>query len=612
MKRFYKFFLSMLLCMTGVAAYADDIKVTINVDDASRIGIEVNYTDQEVSTGSNVFTIPQYTRIKVYAKSGALIKNIKNETNGYDAMSRIGTECSEYPYADVTYTVTSVNEDEVYTKSFKVNIDNPAGVETMLSPSYRSVALNQGENIVKYDPTTETTYAIRKGYGKPIYKVTKDGAEVTAGGMAFEMDITEGMAVDITSEWPADVKYNLTFKWGSEETKGFLKSVQVDGIDTPVADVMEIAGGSQVSVTGNNTEYILDAFSVDGVSQSFYGQYNFYITKNTVIDVTAHKAKMITCTLNIDDPANVTVYKGYQYENNVISLVSGNNIIEFSENGNKKITIVANNQCFISSINDGTTDLTVSASGTTLDVTDGMVYTVKTGKIVRDKEAKVTVYGRELANYYFNFYSNNDRNVQYDFAEESNALYFGDFDLPFNFGCAGSSNINSSIYIDGIRAHQYYGQYQLFFADGASIVIDLNGTLKDDEKTVSVTLGDGIEKTAIEKMETAIGQAYEWETKGFSSLTGTLYTVTITPAAEANIEVLVDNKKAEKNAEGKFIANITSESKTISIVSPTATAISNVGNANAANGKIYTVQGVEVKNATKGLYIINGKKYLVK
>ena len=71
-------------------------------------------------------------------------------------------------------------------------------------------------------------------------------------------------------------------------------------------------------------------------------------------------------------------------------------------------------------------------------------------------------------------------------------------------------------------------------------------------------------------------------------------------------------KKAEKNAEGKFIANITSESKTISIVSPTATAISNVGNANAANGKIYTVQGVEVKNAIKGLYIINGKKYLVK
>lgn len=612
MKRFYKFFLSMLLCMTGVAAYADNVKVTINVDDASRIGIQVNYADQEVATGSNVFTVAQYTYIKVYAKSGALIQSVKDNTNGYDVMSRIGTEYSAYPNADVTYTVTSVNEDEVYTKSFKVNIDNPAGVETMLSTSHRSVALNQGENIVKYDPSTETSFSIRKGYGKPIYKVTKDGAEVPAEGMAFNMDITEGMVVDITAEWPADVKYNLAFNWGSEETKGFIKSVQVDGIDTPVADVMEIAGGSQVSVTGNNTEYILDAFSVDGVSQSFYGQYNFYITKNTVIDVTAHKAKMITCTLNIDDPANVTVYKGYQYENNVISLVPGDNTIELSENGNKCITIVANSQCFVTSINDGTQDLTVSSYGTTVNITDGMVVTVKTGKIVRDKEAKVSVYGRELANYYFSFYSSNDRNMSFDFVEGSNSLNFGDSDLPFNFSCAGNSSITSSIYVDGIRAHQYYGQYQLFFAEGASIFIDLNGTLKDDEKTVSVTLGDGIEKTAIEKMETAIGQAYEWETKGFSSLNGTQYTVTITPAAEANIEVLVDNKKAEKNAEGKFIANITSESKTISIVSPTATAISNVGNANAANGKIYTVQGVEVKNATKGLYIINGKKYLVK
>lgn len=610
MKRFYQFFLTLLLCMTGVAAHADDVKVIINVDDASRVGIQVNYAEQEVVTGANEFTVPQYTFVRVYAKTGALIQKVKDETSGYDAMSRIGTEYTTYPYADATYTVTSVSEDAIYTKSFTVNVDNPAGVEAMLSTSYRSVSLVQGENTVKYNPETETSFSIRKGYGKPLYKVTKDGADVAAQGQGFSLDITEGMEVNVTAEWPADVKYTVTFNWGNEESKGYIQKVQVDGADMPLADEMEIAGGSQVSITFNNADYTLESFKVDGVSQSLYGQLNFYVTKNTVIDVTAHKAKMLQCTLNIDDPNNVTVYQGYQYENNVLSLVAGNNTIEMSENGNKCITIVANAQCFVTSINDGTQDLTVSSYGTTVNVTDGMVITVKTGKVVRDKVATVEVLGRELADYYFNFFSENDRTYSFEFGDGTNYLEFGDSDLPFNFGFAGSSNPTSTVYVNGLRAHQYYGQYKLYFNDGAAICIDLNETNKANEKTVTVTLGEGIEKSAIQKMETAIGEAYEWDTKGFTSIDGADYTVTITPSADADFLVYVDDDQVEKNEQGQFVANITAQSKTISIAAA-PTAISQVEKA-TADGKIYTIAGVQVKKATKGFYIINGKKCLVK
>lgn len=610
MKRFYQFFLTLLLCMTGVAAHADDVKVIINVDDASRVGIQVNYAEQEVVAGANEFTVPQYTFVRVYAKAGALIQKVKDETSGYDAMSRIGTEYTTYPYADATYTVTSVKEDDIYTKSFTVNVDNPAGVDAMLSTSYRSVPLAQGENTVKYNPDTETSFSIRKGYGKPLYKVTKDGEDVAAQGQAFSLDITEGMKVNVTAEWPADVKYTVTFNWGNEESKGYIQKVQVDGADVPVADKLEIAGGSQVSITFNSADYTLESFKVDGVSQSLYGQYNFYVTKNTVIDVTAHKAKMLQCTLNIDDPNNVTVYQGYQYENNVLSLVAGNNTIEMSENGSKCITIVANAQCFVTSINDGTQDLTVSSYGTTVNVTDGMVITVKTGKVVRDKVATVEVLGRELADYYFNFFSENDRTYSFEFGDGTNYLEFGDSDLPFNFGFAGSSNPTSTVYVNGLRAHQYYGQYKLYFNDGAAICIDLNETKKADEKTVTVTLGEGIEKSAIQKMETAIGEAYEWDTKGFTSIDGADYTVTITPSADADFLVYVDDDQVEKNEQGQFVANITAQSETISIAAA-PTAISQVEKA-AADGKIYTIAGVQVKKATKGFYIINGKKCLVK
>lgn len=610
MKRFYQFFLTLLLCMTGVAAHADDVKVTINVDDVSRVGIQVNYAEQEVVAGANVFTVPQYTFVRVYAKAGALIQNVKDDTSGYDVMSRIGTEYTTYPYADATYTVTSVSEDAIYTKSFTVNVDNPAGVEAMLSTSYRSLSLVQGENTVKYNPETETSFSIRKGYGKPLYKVTKDGADVAAQGQGFSFDITEGMKVNVTAEWPADVKYTVSFNWGNEDSKGYIQKVQVDNVDVPLADKMEIAGGSQVSITCNNTDYTLDSFKVDGVSQSIYGQLNFYVTKNTVIDVTAHKAKMLQCTLNIDDPNNVTVYQGYQYENNVLSLVAGNNTIEMSENGSKCITIVANAQCFVTSINDGTQDLTVSSYGTTVNVTDGMVITVKTGKVVRDKVATVEVLGRELADYYFNFFSENDRTYSFSFADGTNELAFGDSDLPFNFGFAGSSNPTSTVYVNGLRAHQYYGQYKLYFNDGAAICIDLNETNKANEKTVTVTLGEGIEKSAIQKMETAIGEAYEWDTKGFTSIDGADYTVTITPSADADFLVYVDDDQVEKNEQGQFVANITAQSETISIAAA-PTAISQVEKA-AADGKIYTIAGVQVKKATKGFYIINGKKCLVK
>lgn len=598
--------------MTGVAAHADDVKVIINVDDATRVGIQVNYAEQEVVTGANEFTVPQYTFVRVYAKKGALIQKVKDETGGYDVMSQLGTEYATYPSADVTYTVTSVSEDAIYTKSFTVNVDNPAGVDAMLSTSYRSVSLAQGENTVKYNPETETSFSIRKGYGKPLYKVTKDGADVAAQGQGFSFDITEGMKVNVTAEWPAEVKYTVTFNWGNEESKGYIQKVQVDGVDVPFADKLEIAGGSQVSITCNNTDYTLESFKVDGVSQSLYGQLNFYVTKNTVIDVTAHKAKMLQCTLNIDDPSNVTVYQGYQYENNVLSLVAGDNIIEMSENGNKCITIVANAQCFVTSINDGTQDLTVSSSGTTVNVTDSMVITVKTGKVVREKIAKVEVLGRNLADYYFNFYSENDRTYSFNFAEEgTHALLFGDSDLPFNFGCAGSTNPTSTVYVNGLRAHQYYGQYKLYFDEGATITIDLNESRKEFEKTVTVTLGEGTEKSAVQKMETAIGEAYEWDTKGFTSIERADYTVTITPSADADLAVYVDDTQVEKNEEGKFVATITAESETISITDLAPTAISKVENA-AADGKIYTIAGVQVKKATKGFYIINGKKCLVK
>ena len=68
-----------------------------------------------------------------------------------------------------------------------------------------------------------------------------------------------------------------------------------------------------------------------------------------------------------------------------------------------------------------------------------------------------------------------------------------------------------------------------------------------------------------------------------------------------------------KVAEGNYVLSITPESSVISINNKEADGIIEVSNADKqTESKIYTLSGMQVKKATKGLYIINGKKYIAK
>ena len=623
MKKIYYFILTALLSVVGMTAKAQTITVTVDVDDANRVGIQVqnaNYVleEQTVVTGKNVITMDAYKQLRIYAKSGALLSTVKDVTNGWDVSTGYKSEYSNNPYSDVTYSVTSVSEDEVYTKSFKLTVDDPS-INVTLTGSYRGIKLTAGENTVKYDPQTETQVMISPYGGKPLYKVTDGGQDVTAQGNTYYVELSEATDIDVKAAWPADVKFKVSFVFGTEESKNFVSSVSVDG--TPVNDFInsfEVQGGSQLSITGNNTEYVLDKFLKNGSSESFgYGQYNSYITGDVVFGITAHKYGTIKVTLNIDDPANVTVYDGYEYNNKIINVVAGSNTVELSEGGNKTITIKANEGCFLTSVSDGTTEYfySGSTSASVYNLQDGMTVTVKSGKKVREKEATVLVYGREKASWYFNFASETDRYYQFDFAEGNGSLKFGDSDLPFNFGCGGPEISESTVFINGVRAHAYYGQYKLFFDNGATIIIDLDNTTLNDRKTLNIDL-EGVEASVISKVEIPNGEAYEWATKGITYLPEWMssvgFDITITPAAGAVMGVKVDGTPIDSDAEGKFNVTLTKDIKSLAIYDP-ATGITEV-NAETAktNGKIYTVAGVEVKNAKKGLYIINGKAQVVK
>ena len=614
MRKIYYLFLTMLLGMVGMTANAEDITVTVNVDDASRVGVQIYSYDsymleeQKVVVGSNTYTVNQYAQVKICAKEGALLSSVKEA--GIDKITGYKTDYSTYPDSDVTLDVTSVKEDEVYSASFQLTIDNPAAVRAMFDGSYRNITLSAGDNTVKYNPETETRLMISPSGGAPLYRVLNNDVAVAPQGSTYYIT-TEGAKVKVESVWPETVKFSLSFDFADDDSKGFISSVSVNG--TPIdnfADGVEIQGGSQVSITGNSTEYALDEFKVNGASTSFgYGQYNFYITENVKLGVKAHKLGSINFTLNADDPSNFVVYNGYTYEN-IMAITEGNNALSVSVGGNKCITIVANEGCYLTSVNDGTQDLSVSGGSCTVNVTEGMTITVKSGKIVRDKTATINVYGRDKADQYFSFYSNSDRSLNYSFVEGENELKFCDSDLSFNFGCYGSTiGQTNKIYLNGYLAQTYYGQYQLNFDDGATIDIVLDpAKFEKTEKKVSFTLGENITYSSA-TVTFPGGEAYNWSTEGLVTVNDANYEVTLTPAYGVAIAVSVDGNAVTANTEGAFVFTVKPTSN-VTVYDP-ATGLNSI-NAENADNSFYTLQGVKVNGKAKGLYIKNGKKVVVK
>lgn len=616
MRKIFFLFLTALLGLVGMTANAQTATVTVIVDDASRVGVQVynNNTymleEQNVVTGSNSYTVNQYSQVKIYAKNGFLLESVLNA--GANQISGYQKEYSTYPYGDVILDVKSVSEEAVYTASFNLNVDNPLAVSAMFEGSYRAITLNAGDNAVRYDPKSETRFMIMPIGGAPIYKVTNNGEVVAAQGTTYYVNC-EGADVKVEAIWPADVKYTLSFDFADEDSKGFISGVAVNG--APVADFaagVEVQGGAQVSVISNNVDYSLDEFKVNGTSIYFgYGQYNFYITENTTLGVKAHKLGSINFTLNADDPSNFTVYNGYSYQNNSMNIVAGNNALSVSEGGAKCITIVAKEGCKLVSVNDGTQELSVYGGSCQVNVSEGMVITVKSVKIVRDKKATVNVSGRDKADQYFRFASQSDRTISFDYPEGSNELLFCDSDLPFGFSCYGSTiGTENKVYINGYLAQLNGYNYNLTFDDGASIDIVLDGSFDAKEKKVTFVLGEGITPYSATVSYPA-GVAYNWATEGIVSVLDNNYVITVTPAAPNTIAVAVDENQVDANAEGVFVFEVTPTS-TVTVSDPTATGISNV-NAAKAGSEIFTLQGVKVSGKlNKGMYIINGKKVIVK
>ena len=474
MKQVYYFIFLMLLAFSSVNVKADT-PVKINIDDVNRVAVKVNYVPvADLVNGTNTVNVPQYASLSIEAKEGfylkSVIKTVDNDNSVAQTINNL-TSCNIY-VSDADkgklFKVKSADLAAARTGSCTVKVDNASKVRVSRNESHTSVALQNGENTVKWIPNTEKTLVITNAnYGDaPIYKVTLNGNDVASSGGQYFVTLTDGCVVDIKADYP-DVSYPVKFNFTDENAKGVISKVMADGVEVKNyngAD-FKLKAGTKLSLTFDQNNYALDAFKVNGTAVTIYGNYECYVKDNLVFDVQSHKYATVKAVLTVDNAANITAYEGQSYNNKVITLQNGSNNIELGEKNNL-IQIKPNSGCKIESIKANGTPVTANYEGAyEIRLTDGMTIEVTTSAIVRDQKATVFIDDISLANYGFNFYRSDHSTVKMQTGE--NTVMFSADDHHFMLGAYGNDLSKMVVKLNGTKLNPPY-------PGGTSFEFDLN------------------------------------------------------------------------------------------------------------------------------------------
>ena len=509
MKQVYYFIFLIILAFSSVNVKADTT-VKVKVDDINRVSVKVNYMPVvNLANGTNEITVPQYGALTIEAKQGyylkSVLKTIDNENSAPQTINNL-TSCNIYVSdADNNklFTVKSADLAAARTGSCTVKVDNASKVRVSRNESRTAVALQNGENTVKWIPNTEKTLVITNAnYGDaPIYKVTLNGNDVTPSGGQYFVTLTVGCVVDIKADYP-DVSYPVKFNFTDEKAKGVISKVMADGVEVKNyndAD-FKLKAGTKLSLKFDQSNYALDAFKVNGTATTIYGTYECYVKDNLVFDIQAHKYATVKAVLTVDNAANITAYEGQSYNNKVITLQNGSNNIELGEKNNV-IQIKPNSGCKIESIKANGTPVTANYEGAyEIRLTDGMTIEVTTSAIVRDQKATVVIDDISLANYGFNFYRSDRSTVKMQTGE--NIVMFSADDHHFMLGAYGNDLSKMVVKLNGTKLDPPY-------SGGTSFEFDL----KNGDRLEVLLKGDTAGIDAIEAVKQGKAVVYRLDGK---------------------------------------------------------------------------------------------------
>lgn len=615
MKKFYFFIFTALLMLVSVPANALD--VILDIDNPDNIQVSVNYGAplDNLVAGDNTVSADEYQSVSITAKPDALITKIVKSMEGADDTEEYVSNMTSYSLymssytAGAKYTITTAKADEVRDGSCRIYVDDPSKVRVQRSGTYTDITLAEGWNDVKYMTEKELPLTIGAvSYDARLYQVKLNDEVVEPQGSSWRISPATGDKIEIFANFP-DIDVPVKFSYTTEEAKGFITSVTVDGtpVDNYNDDNFTVKAGSTLAVYGNTTDYSLSYFKVNGNSTYFYGSYSMIVTEETNIEVDAHKYGTVKATIDIDNPDNVIVYKGYSYNNNVITgLVSGENPIELSETSTM-IQIKAASGCFISSVTAGGSPVSADYDGAyNVTVTEGMSIIVTSGAIERNSKAVVYIDDRSAATQYFNFMRSDRAAV--DIATGYNDIAFYEGDNPFGLSWYGAPCAN--VYLNNESVAPMYENsttYELRLNDGDVVKIFLASD--PDIYNATINAGENLDAGKVSVTFDRINNVTDWA-KTHSVLPGT--EISIKPVDDYKISVKADDTEIAPDASGAYVVKVNKDS-TIAVNS-TSAGIDGIVTDAAGECEVYNLQGIRVSKDNDltrlpaGIYIVNGKK----
>lgn len=433
MKKLYSLLLAFIAASFSFTANAlySDMTVTVNIDDVSRVSVSgttfhfVDGAQTEFKNGENKikFLKAEYGEYD-YANLSFGVKDAAygivgtsaytyGETTYENPLSGSMTNITVSPNDAYTYTITSFVIAEERSEKCTVWVDDASVVNcTRADGTTISLTSNQ-ETEVAFALSTNTRVKdlpLKVRAGKTLYKVTLDGAAVAESNGYYYITPKNGSRVRIEANFP-DVNVPVSFTGTTEA----INKVTVDGVEVPVATAFAegwtVKLGSTVQFWGNLDDYSFTSLTVNGTtvdvgqsSQWSYGYgYSFTVTTETAqkIVVGATKLATVQFTIDVDDPNNVVVRKGSNYDETDIVLTKGMNTIDIVlgktpnifvklAGGATLVSFVDNNGVDYSSyVPDGVNLYSPKA----IAVAAGQAFTIRTKGLERDRKCAIYIEG---------------------------------------------------------------------------------------------------------------------------------------------------------------------------------------------------------------------------
>lgn len=542
------------------------------------------------------------------------------------------------------YGYTLVPASEFTVPRIRIRVDEPDHVDVKVGGN--TIAGLQSGQWKEVDlPDFTSTFDVRnKDWGEDVYKTTLNGEPLESYYGRFSADVKDGDELDVTV-YPEAVDYTLTLRVDPLECAPIIKSVNVDGtVSDYTTGQFTVRNGKKVKLAFDTEFYSLTAISVNGVGvdpEAVYNSYEYKVTNDTEIVISAKRNPVFSVMLDIDNPEGVRIRRNYEDvtvaagENELLYTASGNrlqidkklgatyNYFAYEKDG--EVTEVENPSDSWSLILDESyTKITIKVTPLVVDKTFVAYFDL-------DQEAMDKFHGSSYG--YFSLYSSKAGGSSYDKMEPGyNIFNFADVYLPYywSFSIYGGDDASKftkgACYVDGDRIDPLYGTSWEISEINDGSVIKCYITKEPQTYSVNFTVDEDAEFSVVKDRIIEIEDLSQLLTDFEDT------EIEIIPAQGKNVRVYVsdavstasetsvdtaDGRKLEADERGVYVVRLDGNMN-ISVRKDVSVGV-DLSDAEVPSHDVYSITGILImRDATDdhiealpaGVYIVGNKKFV--